>query len=362
MASATLTREEKRLGTIASKYFVFVAGLAVSEQKFSNRIHIAENMLKEYEERVSKYDPSSDEYYDTFGCRCRANVTDLLKIQMKAPASGVGSSKSSGAKLWTYFKNIKSEFLNHWCPHLKILPSGDNNQKDDAFEKVRMHVWAYRRNKNIRSANAKCGSEADLQAEVTWESAPDSDSFYPTEMPTFRVYHDHHCLNSPSSSSGVASSTIDPGCNSDSSSSKGNKKVESINRLIVSRKQQRRKEREDRKKRKSTVDFEQIKAAKAKSKMKKRQTSATIFHTKALQTRNMIDLLKLAESSNGKFGDSQELFERAKATIFDAMDKPVVVDLSSDESDVETPSRRRVGNVGTDNSSDVETTDNVTAV
>ena len=332
MASTTLLKDEKRLGTVATKYFIFEAGLAVSEQKFSNRIKIAESMLKEYEERVSRYDPTSDEYYDIFGSRCRACSTELLKVQMKAPESGIGFNKSSGAKLWGYFKNMKSEYLNHWCPHLKILPSGDNNQKDDAFNKVRMHVWAFRRNRTIRNSNAKCTSEDDIQPEVEWSSAPDSDSFYPIKMPMFKVFHDHHCLNSPSSPSGVSSATIDGESPSDSPLPKGN--VATVKRLILSRKQQRRKEQEDRRKRKSSVDVQQSKAGKVHTKLKKMETSAAFMHAKALQTKNKIELLKLAESTNGKFGDSQDLFQKAKATIFSSVDTPVI-ELSSDESDVE---------------------------
>ena len=366
MASSSLLKDEKRLGTIATKYFIFEAGLAVSEQKISNRVSIAESMLKEYEERVSRYDPTSDEYYDIFGSRCRACTTELLKVQMKAPESGIGFNKSSGAKLWGYFKNMKSEFLNHWCPHLKIPPSGDNNQKDDAFDKVRMHVWAFRKNRKIRGSNAKATSEDDIQPEVEWSSAPDSDSFYPIEMPTFKVFYDHHYLNSPSSSSGVSSSTIDSGCHSDSPSAKGT--VVNVNRLILSRKQQRRKEREDRKKRKS-VDFQQSKAGKVHTKMKKMKTSAAFMHAKALQTKNMIELLKLAESTNGKFGDSQDLFQKVKATIFSSVDTPVI-DLSSDESDADSldvgtrksKNTRYDANAGKDDESDVDALDKIAQV
>ena len=39
------------------------------------------------------------------------------------------------------FANMKSEFVNHWLPNYE-LKSGKN--ENNAMERVRKHIWAYR--------------------------------------------------------------------------------------------------------------------------------------------------------------------------------------------------------------------------
>ena len=52
-----------------------------------------------------------------------------------------------GRRYGMIFKNIKSKMINHWLPHFEIKSGED---LDDAIERVRCHVFAYRANKNTK--------------------------------------------------------------------------------------------------------------------------------------------------------------------------------------------------------------------
>ena len=64
----------------------------------------------------------------------------------------IGVSTLDGKKIWAGYQYIKSEIMNHWLPHFEIKSC---EQVDDAVERVRIHVWAYRANRTIKAQNKK---------------------------------------------------------------------------------------------------------------------------------------------------------------------------------------------------------------
>ena len=100
----------------------------------------------------------------------------------------------SGQKIWSSYGYIKSEIVNHWLPHWKMMSGWD---VDDAVEHVRQHAWAFRANRSIKASNKKIAKQGgdNFAAEKTWEEAPEGTTGnVPLELPILKKYHDHPLL------------------------------------------------------------------------------------------------------------------------------------------------------------------------
>ena len=85
---------------------------------------------------------------------------------------------------------MKSELVNHWLPHFTIQSGWDI---DDAVERVRMHAWAHRANKNIKKLNRKAELEGrEIEMEKAYTEAPvGSTANVQLELPVVKKYYDH---------------------------------------------------------------------------------------------------------------------------------------------------------------------------
>ena len=120
---------------------IFELGLAVAEMPQTKLEALHERALKEYICHLSAFNHVSNNNSvifsgSSFSFTIRKSFIEQFKEEIKAETV-------SGKKIWTGYNYIKSEIVNHWLPHFEIK-SGEN--VDDAMERVRMHVWAFRTN------------------------------------------------------------------------------------------------------------------------------------------------------------------------------------------------------------------------
>ena len=162
--------DEKRYARAIQKMLIFEAGLAVAETPQAKETTLHAKALKEYEACLDKFDPGSSDNLDIFAGHsffftCRDCIEDALKEFIKA-------DNLSRQKIWSSYGYIKSEIVNHWLPHWKMMSGWDVN---DAVEHVREHAWAFRANRAIKASNKRIANQGGdtFAAEKTWEEAPE---------------------------------------------------------------------------------------------------------------------------------------------------------------------------------------------
>ena len=181
---------EKKYAKAAQKMLIFESGLAVSEMKQSKMEVLHMRMAEQYKTRLDDFDPvSSDNLHDHFiGKTYAFTLCDTLIESFKQSID-----MSDGKKMWKAFCCLKSELINHWLPHFQIASGWDI---DDAVERVRMHAWAWRANKTIKTCNRKAELEGrELEPEKMYSEAPEGSNLnIPFELPVVKKHHDHPFL------------------------------------------------------------------------------------------------------------------------------------------------------------------------
>ena len=223
---------EKRFGKAIQKMLIFEAGLAVAETPQAKAATLHAKVLKEYEARVDKFDPMSDTIIEDFSgltyfFTVRDSLADALMDSIKA-------EKLTRKKIWNAYGYMKSEIVNHWLPHWKMMSGWDVN---DAVEHVRKHAWAYRANRGIKASNKRIANQGGdtFAAEKTWEEAPEGNSNNAMlELPILKKYHDHPFLQVNTREKG------------DETVEEGGEGCAGITSTLVNRKNQRKKEKQAR--------------------------------------------------------------------------------------------------------------------
>jgi len=297
-----MNASEKKFVKVAQKMLVFESGLAISERPQSRIAEVHRWMIHEYTTRLEDFDPTMDENIEAFTSpyyilRCREEMVDIMKQAMQF-------NSSDGKKLWNIFANMKSEFVNHWLPHYE-LKSGEN--VNDAMERVRKHIWAYRANRAIKKNNRRIeGNSEGTVLLKQWDEAPDgSMANILLEMPTFIKHHTHPFISVLSRSRGECDvsigedSSVHATTSSIARSVTSSSATGSIARLVDSVRVQKRK--------KSTWQSQSQSPSPKKTgrietydlnQLRKTQSMAALAHTKAMADKNKIDFLRLALESN----------------------------------------------------------------
>ena len=142
-----LNADEKTLCSRVIKCLIFGAGLATCETPENNLPNIRKIMKEKYDALVAETDlyvPETSALYGIVPQRAEAEAS------IKAALVKAGDP----TKLWKTFKEMKSEFMNHWKPHVEDC-TGDGAALETMLHRVRVHVWAYRQNKRIKTHNKK---------------------------------------------------------------------------------------------------------------------------------------------------------------------------------------------------------------
>ena len=126
--------DEKRYARAIQKMLIFEAGLAVADTPQAKAAFLHEKSLKQYEARVDKFDPMSDTILEDFSgltyfFTVRDSLADALMDLIKA-------EHFTGKRIWSSYGYMRSEIVNHWLPHWKMMSGWDVN---DAVEHVRKH-------------------------------------------------------------------------------------------------------------------------------------------------------------------------------------------------------------------------------
>ena len=183
---------ERKYAKAVQKMIFFESGLAVAELPQSKLDVLQDSAHKEYEARLAMFDPTCDDVKTFFsGHSFSFTVRDTVIEEFK---NEIASNKTTGKKIWQGYVYIKSEIMNHWLPHFE-MKSGES--LDDAIERVRMHVWAYRANRTIIKNNKKllASGETNTEDEKIWTDAPEgSIGNIMLELPILKRYHDHPFL------------------------------------------------------------------------------------------------------------------------------------------------------------------------
>lgn len=168
------------------------------------------------------------------------------------------------------------------------MNSGEN--EDDGYERVRKHVWAFRKNRAIKQRNSKCKNEQDLLREVTALEAPDKVEFdFPSEFPAFKAIKHH-----PFFKQMIAKGNTKKTTTSDEGNGNEVERI-SIIKSLKSRREQRSEEVMNKKKAK--LDLVQIHKEKSEITLQTKQTQAkaALTHANALDQKNKLELIKLAK-------------------------------------------------------------------
>ena len=65
-----------------------------------------------------------------------------------------------GLSIWAVFRDLKSQFINQWQPHYKLV-SGETQDSDKAaIKRVLPHVWVFIKNKSITKTRNNMNSRA----------------------------------------------------------------------------------------------------------------------------------------------------------------------------------------------------------
>ena len=178
---------EKKYAKSAQKLLVFECGLAVSEMRQAKMEVLHERMVEQYTSRLEAFNPLDDETLltDFSGKSYSYSLRDSKVEGFKKMIE-----ESDGKKMWKAFSCLKSELVNHWIPHFTIQSGWDI---DDAVERVRMHAWAHRANKNIKKLNRKAELEGrEIEMEKAYTEAPvGSTANVQLELPVVKKYYDH---------------------------------------------------------------------------------------------------------------------------------------------------------------------------
>ena len=183
---------EKRYAKAIQKMLIFKAGLAVAETPQAKAATLHGKALQEYEASLESFDPVSDVNLEVFSGKSyfftvRDSHVDTLKTFLK-------QENLTGQKIWSSYGYIKSEIVNHWLPHWKMMSGWD---VDDAVEHVRKHAWAFRANRTIKASNKQIAKQGgtNFAKEKTWEEAPEGTTGnVMLELPILKQYYDHPFL------------------------------------------------------------------------------------------------------------------------------------------------------------------------
>lgn len=147
-------------------------------------------MLKQCNTRLDDFDPVCSDHLhcDLMGKSYYFTLRDNLVEAFKRAII-----ECDGKKMWKTFTCLKSELVNHWLPHFEYT-SGDD--VDDAVERVRMHAWAYRANKSIKTNNRKAELEGRaIEEEKVYTDAPvGTITNIPLELSILKKHHAHPFL------------------------------------------------------------------------------------------------------------------------------------------------------------------------
>ena len=294
---------EKKYAKAAQKMLIFESGLAVSEMKQSKMDVLHMRMAEQYKTRLDDFDPvSSDNLHDhfigkTYAFTLRDNLIESFKKSI---------DETDGKKMWKAYSCLKSELINHWLPHFDFDSGWDI---DDAVERVRMHAWAWRANKTIKTGNRKAEMEGrELDPEKLYTEAPEGSNLnIPLELPIVKKYHDHPFLQ-------VNIRALDDGTDSEKEE---DGKFTSVVSSLKKRKQQRREQKDFDKKARSANSNG---SGDEKFEM---QAAAANRQIAVAEGKNMIEFLRIAQDSS--VWDSSELkdmFVSAKNSIFGESQPP----------------------------------------
>ena len=289
---------EKKYAKSAQKMIIFESGLAVSEMSQSKVEVLHHRMVEQYKVRLEEYNPVCDDnLHDNFTGRSyaftlRDNHVEVFKKLIE---------ETDGKKMWKAYTNLKSELVNHWLPHFRIQSGED---LDDAVERVRMHAWAYRANRNIKKNNRKAELEGrEGEEEKISDDAPTgSITNVPLELPIVKKYHDHPFLQ-------INLRASEDGSGEDSEKEEDGK-FRSVVSSLKKRRQQRKDQKEGDKKSKGGIANDDSHKFEMQAAAANRQIAAT-------ESKNMIEFLRLAqESTVWTQGEMKDMFLSAKDTIF----------------------------------------------
>ena len=176
------------------KLLLFKAGITVIQSPHTTTERLHNRMMSVYQSLVLEHNPFADEkLQDVMGVAPRESVWDEIKEQLMLTTQ---KGNLTGKSLYNQFKVMKSELSSQWIPPFGHVQSGEN--LEDKFKTVHAHVWAYRRNEQIKKNNRSNAADPSKQRPlVSPEDCPEDHhilSMY-SEMPLFKLYHDHPLLN-----------------------------------------------------------------------------------------------------------------------------------------------------------------------
>ena len=298
---------EKKYAKSAQKMIIFECGLAVSEMRQAKIEVLHERMVEQYRSRLDVFDPVSDEaLHDDFSGKSYTFTLRDCKVEIFKQSI----EESDGKKMWKAFTNLKSELVNHWLPHFSIQSGWD---LDDAVERVRMHAWAHRANKNIKKNNRKAELEGrEVEEEKLYTDAPlGCTSNIQLELPVVKKYHDHVFLQVNQRGSeelGTDSENEEDG------------RFQSIVSSLKKRKVQRKEQKEYDKKRRGPSSGNSGGGGDEKFEM---QAAAANRQIAVAESKNMIEFLQMAQqSSMWEQDELKEMFVTARDNIFGASNAP----------------------------------------
>lgn len=299
-AVVKLSASEQRYAKRAGKLLLVTSGLAIAGMKTQSLANLETTIVESFNSRVNQFDPMKADNDELFGEMPRESTVPRIKALMLASICGVKS-------VWQMYKNIKSEFTNHWKPYDKMT-SGEND--DDALENVRRNVWAYRANKGRKNKKPKKGGKAVL-TETEVEEAPEvfpadapeaSPDNWPLEIIAYKSHRNH-----PGVLGKLSQETS-------SSTSSDNKENNGTTSMLLSRKQQRADESSATKKRKVELTTLLNEKSHATVETKVAQAKAAVMHAEALKDKNKLEFLKLALQYN--LANAPELMNSFALTMF----------------------------------------------
>jgi hypothetical protein len=186
-------------------HHILLAGLAISERRCTNRAKLHDDVLKDFQERVSK-DP------------------DASSKQKEEMLEGHGNKPLQGNRIWTRFKEIKSTIKNTYQRLYENPKDHSGWNQDTAFECTRKKIW-------VESIKATPGV-----AIVARKMDDCPANFEPVEFYTFKKNFDHPKLSGKAAESRIGDDVNNPDM--------------SLRAQVISRKKQRQDENHRAKKQK----------------------------------------------------------------------------------------------------------------
>jgi hypothetical protein len=277
------------------------SGLAVQEQPIQAISKLETEIMKQYTTSVDLFDPFKEDMIELFGESPRESVVSKIKVSIL-------EAYVEGSKLWTAYKNLKSDFANNWAP-FDVMTSGEN--EDDALEKIRRNVWCQRQNKAIKQTNKKAKTEEEIKDEVKPENAPEATpSNLPLETIAFKAFRNHSLI--AIKKKGTSSNNLSSGSSEESSTAESTD--DKVAKLLKSRKQQRADLIVHKKKQKVEATVLNNQERKTALAVKVSQAEAAKTHADALKEKNKLEFLKLAHQFN--YAGVQSLMETVAKSMF----------------------------------------------